>query len=275
MSSISEAAVVPPPRALRTAPRRRAPGTSPRVQAPVPLVPTRARERTRARARRAQRWMRARRAADEWRREGSIYLGEEIIRRVCRCHACPRPFTAAKSMFKPLHPPHHPTHRRTVLGVDGEVEGKSTGVVEGWLDEKISDFNDDNGQPAALWHVTYTSGPLKGDEVRGDGRAPCIALHRIARPPAPPVPYVHHHPSSLGLLHPCRRFPPLSTSPSTILVAPLTCPTSPAYHLPPALTCLTHSASSSLLLATMTRRVHWTPMNHDCGRTKCQVRSTP
>ena len=42
-------------------------------------------------------------------------------------------------------------------------------------------------------------------------------MHRIARPPAPPVPYVHHHLSSLGLLHPCRRFPPLSTSPSTPL----------------------------------------------------------
>ena len=70
-------------------------------------------------------------------------------------------------MYKSTFPTNSPTMplNRTVLGAEGVVEGKSTGIVEGWLDKATSDFTNDDGQPAALWHVKYTNGPLAGDEV--------------------------------------------------------------------------------------------------------------
>ena len=40
----------------------------------------------------------------------------------------------------------------------------SEGKVTGWLSAAESDFLDDKGQPAALFHVQYTAGTLVGDE---------------------------------------------------------------------------------------------------------------
>ena len=68
---------------------------------------------------------------DEWRTEGSEYLGRAV--------------------------------RRTVFGPDGEPIAHSDGAVAGWLDADASDFLDEGGTPAALYHVRFTSGPLAGD----------------------------------------------------------------------------------------------------------------
>ena len=40
----------------------------------------------------------------------------------------------------------------------------SEGKVTGWLSAAESDFLDDTGQPAALFHVKYTKGELAGDQ---------------------------------------------------------------------------------------------------------------
>ena len=65
---------------------------------------------------------------DEWKTEGHPLIGREII--------------------------------RLVEGGPAYSEGK----VTGWLSAAESDFLDDKGQPAALFHVQYTAGTLVGDE---------------------------------------------------------------------------------------------------------------
>ena len=37
------------------------------------------------------------------------------------------------------------------------------GHVEAYLPASTSDFYDDDGKPAALWRIRYTTGPIKGD----------------------------------------------------------------------------------------------------------------
>ena len=71
--------------------------------------------------------------ADGWRVEGSEYLGRTV--------------------------------RRTVLDASGVVSSHSDGVIRGWLDASRSDYTDDNGKPAALWHVYLATGELAGDEI--------------------------------------------------------------------------------------------------------------
>ena len=75
----------------------------------------------------------ARARADGWRVEGSEYLGRTV--------------------------------RRTVLDATGLVTSHSDGVIRGWLDASRSDYVDDNGKPAALWHVYLATGELAGDEI--------------------------------------------------------------------------------------------------------------
>ena len=75
----------------------------------------------------------ARARADGWRVEGSEYLGRTV--------------------------------RRTVLDAGGLVTSHSDGVIRGWLDASRSDYVDDNGKPAALWHVYLATGELAGDEI--------------------------------------------------------------------------------------------------------------
>ena len=65
---------------------------------------------------------------DEWKTEGHPLIGREII--------------------------------RLVEGGPAYSEGK----VTGWLSAAESDFLDDKGQPAALFHVQYTAGALVGDQ---------------------------------------------------------------------------------------------------------------
>ena len=65
---------------------------------------------------------------DEWRKEGHPLIGRSII--------------------------------RLVEGGPAYSEGK----VTGWLSAAESDFLDDTGQPAALFHVKYTKGELAGDQ---------------------------------------------------------------------------------------------------------------
>ena len=65
---------------------------------------------------------------DEWKTEGHPLIGREII--------------------------------RLVEGGPAYSEGK----VTGWLSAAESDFLDDTGQPAALFHVKYTKGELAGDQ---------------------------------------------------------------------------------------------------------------
>ena len=66
---------------------------------------------------------------DEWKTEGHPLIGREII--------------------------------RLVEGGPAYSEGK----VTGWLSAAESDFLDDKGQPAALFHVQYTAGALVGDQA--------------------------------------------------------------------------------------------------------------
>ena len=75
----------------------------------------------------------ARARADGWRVEGSEYLGRTV--------------------------------RRTVLDAGGLVTSHSDGVIRGWLDASRSDYVDDDGKPAALWHVYLATGELAGDEI--------------------------------------------------------------------------------------------------------------
>ena len=70
----------------------------------------------------------ARDQGDEWKTEGHPLIGREII--------------------------------RLVEGGPAYSEGK----VTGWLSAAESDFVDDKGQPAALFHVQYTAGALVGDQ---------------------------------------------------------------------------------------------------------------
>jgi len=56
------------------------------------------------------------------------------------------------------------TIRRQIDHDDPDAPGAwVTAVVTGWLDAHESDFNDDNGKPAALWRVEFKDAPLKGD----------------------------------------------------------------------------------------------------------------
>ena len=51
-----------------------------------------------------------------------------------------------------------------MLDAGGLVTSHSDGVIRGWLDASRSQYEDDNGEPAALWHVYFSSGELEGDE---------------------------------------------------------------------------------------------------------------
>ncbi len=70
---------------------------------------------------------------DEWRIEGSPFLGRRV--------------------------------KRSILNNDGTVVGFSLGTVAGWLDAHESDCVSEyrNGLPCALFRVAYDSGPLSGD----------------------------------------------------------------------------------------------------------------
>ena len=52
-----------------------------------------------------------------------------------------------------------------MLDATGLVTSHSDGVIRGWLDASRSDYVDDNGKPAALWHVYLATGELAGDEI--------------------------------------------------------------------------------------------------------------
>jgi hypothetical protein len=89
----------------------------------------------------------------EWRTEGSAYVGRGIL--------------------------------RTVQGDDGQL-GEGWGKIMGWLSAEESDFTDDNGQPAALWHVVFddvTLGEedLEEHEVKAAVIAWELATRQIAR----------------------------------------------------------------------------------------------
>ena len=60
---------------------------------------------------------------DEWRTSGSAYLGRAV--------------------------------RRSIFDGAGALVGFSNGTVRGWLDAHESDFSDERGAPAALYHVVF------------------------------------------------------------------------------------------------------------------------
>ena len=58
----------------------------------------------------------------------------------------------------------HPLIGREIVRLVEGGPDYSYGEVVGWLSAAESDFLDDNNQPAALFHVEYTTGTLEGDE---------------------------------------------------------------------------------------------------------------
>jgi len=58
----------------------------------------------------------------------------------------------------------HPLVGRDLVRLIEGTAQASTAKVVGWLDAHESDFNDDEGKPAALFHIKYTGGVLNGDE---------------------------------------------------------------------------------------------------------------
>ena len=58
----------------------------------------------------------------------------------------------------------HPLIGREIVTPDDDGPANSEGQVVAWLSAAESDFLDDKGQPAALFHVQYTAGTLVGDE---------------------------------------------------------------------------------------------------------------
>ena len=53
--------------------------------------------------------------------------------------------------------------RRSVYdGPEQQLVGFSTGRVTGWLPAEESEFVNDSGELAPLWHVRFENGPLEG-----------------------------------------------------------------------------------------------------------------
>ena len=76
-----------------------------------------------------------------------------------------------KTVFTTYRPPSaawktegHPLIGREIVRLVEGDPAYAEGKVTGWLSAAESDFLDDNNQPAALFHVEYTTGTLEGDE---------------------------------------------------------------------------------------------------------------
>ena len=71
------------------------------------------------------------------------------------------------------------------------LKGFADARIEGWLPKEESDFIDERGQPAALWHIEY-------DDQRIGGIASIAST-------LPAVKHVVKHVKHVGLLNNCRR----------------------------------------------------------------------